>query len=265
MEGRAHFSARLFLSSSQRGRRGMGFWKGIKDSIGGKGSILAPESFFLFDISPSVAPPRFPPRGVCPVSLCVYARVCVCVERGSDRGCLRGPVALSREPIWVLNCNREKRGGGEVLSSALWWCTCVHRSATIALSAVLSHQNIKGGARSRRCIDFSPPFLSSPLSFLSSPPVPIVGTCFFSRAAREREREEGRRGRRKKGRAPPSIDRASLFRRSISNPPSCHFRGFFREGGGEARLLTPRLAWISLMNFFLALESDRKATGWVFE
>lgn len=100
-----------------------------------------------------------------------------------------------------------------------------YRSATIALSAVLSHQNIKGGARSRRCIDFPLPFLSPVSSFFfirhPSPSLPLHCGDVFLHAAREEGGEKG---------VPPSIDRASLFRRSISNPPSSSSCRYF-EGG----------------------------------
>lgn len=84
----------------------------IKDPIGGgEDRSPHPRTPFLFHIFSS---PRFPPREAC---------ACVC-GKGSDRGCLRGPVALSREPIWVLNCNREKKGGRRGASH--WpWLLCV--------------------------------------------------------------------------------------------------------------------------------------------
>lgn len=167
---------------------------------------------------------------------------------------MRGPVALSREPIWVLNCNREKKGGERGEEGGLpigpGCCACVYRSATIALSAVLSHQNIKGGARSRRCIDFPLPFLSPVSSFffiLHPSPSPRLhcGDVFLHAA---REREGGEKG------VPPSIDRASLFQRSISNPPFLPLSRVLPRGS----TFDQAAAWISLMN----LKSDRQGGFW---
>lgn len=130
-----------------------------------------------------------------------------------------------------------------------------YRSATIALSAVLSHQNIKGGARSRRCIDFSLPFLSpvSSFFFLSSPSLHFHCGDVFLHAAREGGRKKGGKG------VPPSIDRASLFRRSISNPPLFLPLSRVLPGRrGRGSTFDQAAAWISLMN----LESGRQGRFW---
>lgn len=78
---------------------------------------------------------------------------------------------------------------------------------------------------SRLLFLFYPPSLSLP-----TPPL-------WGRVSSRRERGGGEKG------VPPSIDRASLFRRSISNPPLLLFLPLFR-GGQKARLLTePRLGF----------------------
>ena len=111
----------------------------------------------------------------------------------------------------------------------------VYRSTTIALSMVLSHQNIKGGAGSQVHRFFSLPFVFLflpffPLLSLCCPSfslvAPLSGTAFLHTTKRERKKKRGS----------PSIDRASLFYRSISNPLFAArsrvlpFRG---EGGGH--------------------------------
>lgn len=122
-----------------------------------------------------------------------------------------------------------------------------YRSATIALSAVLSHQNIKGGARSRRCIDFPLPFLSPVSSFFfirhPSPSLPLHCGDVFLHAARE---EGGRKGFHHRLIAP----RYSADRFRIPPPPL----PAAISRGAKGSTFDRAAAWISLMNS----KSDRR-------
>lgn len=64
-----------------------------------------------------------------------------------------GPIALLLEPIWVLNCDRER--GSKLCASSTSYPfllpllrfsprVCTYKFSSIALSTALSHQNIKG-------------------------------------------------------------------------------------------------------------------------
>lgn len=131
----------------------------------------------------------------------------------------------------------------------------VYRSTAIALSMALSHQNIKGGARSQ-VHRFSSPFLppvSSILSFFFSllyPSSSLVGplsrTRFFTP---------------QKKRGSSSIDRASLFYRSISNPL---FEGSFfqrRASTFDAKFGTR----LSISPLIWDFDGVWRLMGWVLE